>query len=72
MNAANLAAAVSAAVDLMNIASAFGAQAQRISAKIAAAESAGLDRLSDEDWNDILAKQAAARAALAKALGDAP
>jgi hypothetical protein len=70
MNTTSLLAAVGAVNDLLTIATAFAAQAQRISVMINAAQAAGRD-LTESDWAAIHAQQAAARAALAQALGDA-
>lgn len=69
MSSSNLLAAVSAVTDLLTTATAFAAQAQRISVMIQAAQTAGRD-LSAEDWAAIHAQHAAARAALAQALAD--
>lgn len=71
MNAASFLAAVTAANDLFTIAAAFATQAQRIGMMVDAAHKAGRDDLTPEDWAAIRAQHAAARAALAQALGDA-
>lgn len=70
MNATNLLAAVTVANDLLVTAAAFAAQAQRVSMMINAAQSAGRDNLTAEDWAEIRRQHSAARAALAQALGE--
>lgn len=67
---AKMVVAVSAMTDLLTAAVAFSAQAERISRMIAAAQQAGRDDLTAEDWAAIHAQHAAARAALAQALAD--
>ena len=67
---AKLLVAVTAVTDLLTTAVAFSTQAERISRMIQAAQAAGRDDLTAEDWASIHAQHAAARAALAQALAD--
>lgn len=71
MNAADLAVAVSAALDMMMTANAYYMQAQRISLMVQAAQAAGRD-ITPEEWATIHAQRDAARAALVQALGERP